>query len=189
MATQYGRRRFTVDEYHKMGEAGILPEDDRVELLDGEIVEMTPINVPHAVCVDRLNKLLNRSLPDEFVVRVQSPIFINELNEPQPDVAVLKPADYLRMPQHPGPSDLVLVIEVADSTLREDRGRKVPEYARAGIPEAWIVNIPKGVVEVYSEPVGGKYASIRRVARGEAITLKVLPEVTIAVGDFLGDAR
>src|SRR5438093_10057024 len=106
MATEYARRRFTVDEYHKMGEAGILSEDDRVELLDGEIVKMSPINVPHAVCVDLLNMLFGQKLAGRGIVRVQSPIFIDDLNEPQPDVVLLKPRDYLKRRQHPGPEDI-----------------------------------------------------------------------------------
>src|SRR5437870_3088480 len=151
MATEYARRRFTVDEYHKMGEAGILDEDDRVELLDGEIVQMSPINVPHAVCVDRLNMLFAPALVGRGIVRVQAPIYIDEINEPQPDVILLKLADYLsRQPQHPGPDDILLLIEVADSTVGADRRQKMPRYARAGIAEVWLVNIPKHAIEVYS---------------------------------------
>ena len=186
MATEYARRRFTVDEYHKMGEAGILDEDDRVELLEGEIVKMSPINVPHAVCVDLLNMLFGQKLAGRGIVRVQSPIFIDDLNEPQPDVVLLKPRDYLKRRQHPGPEDIMLLIEVADTTVLSDRRQKVPRYARAGIQEVWLVNIPKSVVEVYSDPADGKYRSIRRVGRGNAITPQALPDVTIAVDDFLG---
>jgi Uma2 family endonuclease len=185
MAMELQRYRFTVDEYHKMGKAGIFDEDDRVELIDGEIIEMSPINPPHAWCVDYLSMLLNRSLPEDFIVRVQNPIYVDDINEPQPDVAVLKPGDYLRREQHPGPDDMILVVEVADSTVRTDRTRKVPRYAQAGIPEVWLVNLPKKVVEVYSEPVGGKYQSIMRVGRGQTLTVKILPHVTIAVDAFL----
>src|SRR2546427_3902370 len=107
MATQYARRRFTVDEYHKMGEAGILSEDDRLELIDGEIVQMSPINVPHAVCVDRLTMLFAPLLVGRGIVRVQSPIFIDDLNEPQPDLILLKPRDYVKQRYHPGPEDIM----------------------------------------------------------------------------------
>ncbi len=189
MATEYAHWRFTVDEYHKMGAAGILGEDDRVELVDGKIVQMSPINISHAVCVDRLNKLLNRILPEEFTMRVQSPIFLDDINEPQPDVAVLRPGDYLNMAQHPGPADILLIIEVADSTVSSDRRQKMPRYARAGIPEAWIVNIPKGVVEVYSNPVDGKYESMQRVGRSGSITVETLPDISLRVDDFLGNLK
>lgn len=187
MATQYGRRRFTVDEYHKMGDAGILHEDDRVELRDGEIVEMTAINVPHAVCVGLLTMLFAPQVAGRALVWVQNPIYIDDINEPQPDVVLLQPNDYLARRRHPGPEDIMLVIEVADTTLTYDRREKIPRYARAGVVEAWIVNIPKGLVEVYSDPEAGKYRSIRRVGRGETIEPKSLPGITVAVSDFLGE--
>lgn len=186
MAIQYARKRFTVDEYHKMVKTGILSEDDRVELIDGEIVQMTPIKVPHAVCVDRLNKLLNRILPEEITVRVQSPILLGNVNEPEPDLAVLKPRDYLNMEQHPGPEDILLVIEVSGTTLNFDRRVKMPLYAQAGIPETWIVNIAKGVVEVYSNPVNGKYESIRTAGRADTVAPDMHPDVKLRVEDFLG---
>ncbi len=187
MATQhkYARRRFTVVEYHKMGEAGIITEDDRVELIDGEIVEMSPINPPHSVCVNRLNKLLNRHVPEELVVSVQNPIYLSEDSEPQPDIALLKPGEYISRTQHPGPEDVLLVVEVADTTVVSDQRQKIPRYAQAGIPEAWLVNIPKGVVEVYTDPGQGKYKQIKRVGPGESITPKLLPDVTLQVSDFL----
>ncbi len=116
MATEYARRRLTISEYHKMGEAGILGEDDRVELLDGEIVKMSPINVPHAVCVGQLTMLFASRLAGKGMVWVQNPIYIDDLNEPQPDVALLKLSDYLGRQQHPGPNDIMLLIEVADTT-------------------------------------------------------------------------
>lgn len=194
MATQYQyqyqqeqtRKHFTVDEYHKMGEAGILSEDDRLELIDGEIVQMSPINVPHQSCVDRLTMLFAPRLVGRGIVRVQGPILLDMENEPQPDVILLRQSDYAERQYHPQPEDILLVIEVADSTLRTDRRDKMPRYARAGISEAWIVNIPKKVVEIYSDPVDGKYTSVQRVGRGHTITPKALPDVTVQVDDFLG---
>lgn len=189
MAIQYARRRFTVDEYHKMGEAGIVSEDDRLELVDGEIVEMTPINVPHAVCVDLLTMLLSRRVPEGVIVRVQSPIYIDEINEPQPDLTVLKPRDYLGQRHHPGPEDILLVIEVSDTTVSFDVRQKVPRYAQAGIAETWIVNLPRNGLEVYTDPSGGKYMSTRKFGRGDVVTATTLPGVTIQVADFLGGPR
>src|SRR3954469_7674954 len=121
MATEFARRRFTVDDYHKMGDAGILTEDDRVELLDGEIVEMSPINIPHATCVGLLTMLFAPPLAGKGIVWVQNPIFIDNLNEPQPDLALLRLRDYLREERHPGSDDILLLIEVADATVRSDR--------------------------------------------------------------------
>jgi Uma2 family endonuclease len=186
MAMQPAPRRFTVNEYHKMGDAGILSEDDRVELIDGEIVEMSPINIPHATCVDLLNMIFAPLLAGRGVVRIQNPIFIDDINEPQPDVTLLKLRVYREQEQHPGPDDILLLIEVADATVRFDRVEKIPRYARAGIVEVWLVNIPKGIVEVYSDPVDGKFRSIQRVGKDDSITLKALPDLTVSVADFLG---
>lgn len=185
MAMELPRYRFTVDEYHKMGEAGILDEDARVELIDGEIIEMSPVHWPHIMCVDLLNKLLVVGVGDAALVRVQSPIYLDDGTEPQPDLTLLKPLDYIAMQQSGRPKDYLLVIEVSDSTVGNDRKYKVPRYARAGVPEVWIVNLPKKVVEVYSDPVGGKYQSIMRVGPGQTLTVKMLPHVTISVDAFL----
>lgn len=185
MAMELQRYRFTVDEYHKMGDAGIFTEDDRVELIDGEILKMSPINRPHAVCVDVLNMLLVPSVVGRAIVRVQGPIFVDEGSEPQPDLALLRPRDYLSLPQHAGPEDVLLVVEVAQSSVKSDRNRKMPLYARVGIPEVWLINLPKKVVEVYSDPKEGKYQSVEAVGPGQTLTVKMLPDVTIPVEAFL----
>lgn len=187
MAIQFARRRFTVEEYHKMGEVGILHEDDRVELIDGEIVELSPINRPHINCVDRLTRLFVRAVGDDVIVRGQSPVYLDEGNEPQPDLAILREPNEseVRMKHQGEPGNILLLIEVSESTVSTDRSRKVPRYARAGVPEVWIVNIPKKVVEVYVEPVDGKYTRIGRVGQGDTVTLTALPGVTLAVSDFL----
>ncbi|HYP39787.1 MAG TPA: Uma2 family endonuclease [Chloroflexia bacterium] len=185
MAMQQPRRRFTVDEYHRMGDAGILHEDDRVELVEGEIVVMSPINAPHLMCVNGLNKILSRSVPEELIVSVQNPIHINTVTELQPDLALITPPNSPDLKYYPGIQDILLVVEVADSTVTSDRRDKVPMYARAGIPEVWLVNIPKKVVEVYSDPAGGKYQSTMRVGRGQNLTVKMLPHVNIAIDAFL----
>ena len=134
MAIQLTRRRFTVDEYHRMAHAGVLSEDERVELIEGEIIDMTPIGVRHARCVDQLNLLLTGSLSKRARVRVQSPVRLNELNEPQPDVTLLKMRDYSQDHDHPGPQDILLLIEVSDSTLDYDRTEKLPLFARSWHP-------------------------------------------------------
>jgi Uma2 family endonuclease len=185
MAMELPRYRFTVDEYHRMGDAGILHEDDRVELIDGEIIKMSPVNRPHILCVDLLTRLLVIGVGDEALVRVQSPIRLDDATEPQPDLALMRPYEYLATLEREQPEDVLLVVEVAESTIRDDRNHKVPRYAQAGIPEVWLVNIPKKVVEVYSDPVEGKYQSIMRVGRGQTLTVKMLPHVNIAVGAFL----
>jgi Uma2 family endonuclease len=116
---------------------------------------------------------------------VQSPVYLDEATEPLPDLTVLKFKDYLHLGKHEQPEDICLIVEVADSSVRSDRNRKMPRYARAGIPEVWLVNIPRKVVEVYSDPVAGKYQNTERVGKGQTLTLKSFPDVTIAVDSFL----
>ena len=127
---QLTRWRFTVHDYHRMGEAGILQEDDRVELIEGELVQMTAIGTRHFSCVNRLNRLLVMNVRDEAVVSVQNPVRLNEYTEPQPDATVIRPRDYRE--SLPMPEDVLLLIEVSDTTLAYDRGVKLPLYARSG---------------------------------------------------------
>ena len=143
------RHRFTVEEYHKMGEAGIFGEDDRVELIDGEVVEMTPIGWRHANCVNDLNMLLVRFAGERYVVSVQNPLTISEHGEPQPDLVLLKRRPHGRLP---APGDVALVIEVSDTTLSYDRDVKLPRYGRAGLAEVWIVDLEGRRVELHSAP-------------------------------------
>ncbi len=135
MAAQVARRMFTTDEFHRMAAAGILSEDDRVELIDGEIVQMSPIGSPHASCVDRLTALFVRRFGRRAIIRVRNPIVLSRHSEPQPDLAVLKLRTDFYAEKHPGPSDVLLVVEVADTSADYDRLTKVALYARAGIPE------------------------------------------------------
>ncbi len=184
MALQVPRKRFTVQEYYRMAETGVLREDDRVELIEGEILEMAPIGVRHATCVDRLNKSLNRLLPDELIVRVQSPIHLGDYSEPEPDITLLKPRDYADAEEHPGPSDILLLIEVSDTTLGLDRRMKVPFYARAGIAEVWIVNLQQDAIEVHSHPGGNAYRKLRRFHSGQSIPISGVG-VALRVNDVI----
>ena len=157
--------RFTVDEYHKLADAGILEEDDRVELLDGEIILMSPVGYRHAKAVRRLNKIFVRGSGDRYEVDVQDPVVIGDYSEPQPDLLLLanEVDEYEGLPET---RHTYLVIEVADSTLRYDRGRKLKAYARAGIAELWIVNLKENTIEVYRDPSEETYTS-KRIARGQ----------------------
>ena len=178
------RRRFTVHDYHRMGEAGILHEDDRVELIEGEIVEMAAIGTRHFTCVNALNRLLVRGVGDEAIVSVQNPVRLDEHTEPQPDLTVLRTRDYRR--SLPGPGDVLLLIEVSDTTLPYDRGVKLPLYARAGIPEVWIVDLAGETVERHTDPSGNGYRRIERARRGETIESAALPELSFRVDAVLG---
>src|SRR5438552_12280642 len=135
------RRRFTVEEYHRMAEAGILSEDDRVELIEGEIVQMSPIGPRHSACVDRLNALFTSRLRRRAIVRVQNPIVLSRWTEPQPDLTLLRPRADFYAERHPGPADVLLAVEVAETSGVYDRGTKLALYARARIPEVWLVDV------------------------------------------------
>jgi Uma2 family endonuclease len=164
---QVTRWRFTVHDYHRMGEAGILHEDDRVELIEGEVVEMAAIGTRHFTCVNRLNRLLVMSVGDAAIVSVQNPVRLDEHTEPQPDLTVIRPRDYSE--SLPVPEDVLLLIEVSDTILAYDRGVKLPLYARAGIGEVWIVNLPTETIEQYTDPSGDSYRHAELKRRGQTL--------------------
>lgn len=176
--------RFTADEYHRMAEVGILNEDDPVELIDGEIVRMSPIGGRHVTCVSDLAQFLFRNLGDDVKVNVESPVRFGEHWEPEPDFAVIRRRDY--GDTLPIPEDVLLLIEVADSSLAYDRGVKLRLYARVGIPESWLVNLPEHTVERHSDPADGRYRAVRIFARGETVDSTVVPGLAIRLDDVLG---
>jgi Uma2 family endonuclease len=178
------RRRFTVEDYHRMAEAGILHEDDRVELIEGEVVEMTPIGGRHASCVAELTWLLSRQIGDELRLGVQNPVRLGEHREPQPDLAVIRARDYRG--SLPGAEDVMLLFEVADTSLSYDREVKLPLYARAGIAEVWLVDLSEEVVERHTEPSGGGYRLVRRAGREETLESAALPGLVLSVDAVLG---
>ena len=174
-------RLFDVDEYYAMSEAGILKPDERVELIDGEIIPMSPIGDRHAYSVDELNESLLTQLRGRARVRCQNPVRLDRDREIQPDIAILRLRDDSYFSGHPGPDDVLLLIEVSDSTLDYDRDVKLPMYAAAGIPETWIANIPDRQVEAYSEPSGGEYRDRRVFDQGESVRPLAFPDVSIPV--------
>lgn len=185
MSTEPTRRPFTVFEFEQMGRAGIFAEDDRVELLDGDIVTMSPIGDRHAACVKRLNARLGASFRDQLIVSVQDPIRLDDFSTPQPDVALLVSRDDFYSEEPPKPADVLLVVEVADSSLAFDMRVKVPLYARAGIPEVWVVDVNVGAVTVFTEPRRGVYAR-ESVVRGDArLVSPVLGDVVLLAKDVL----
>jgi Uma2 family endonuclease len=181
---EIARRRFTAREYHRMGEAGILHEDDRVELIEGEIVEMAAIGTRHFACVNGLTRLLVRGVGDAAIVSVQNPVRLDEHTEPQPDLTVLRVRDYRE--SLPMPGDVLLLIEVSDTTLAYDRGVKLPLYARSGIPEVWIVDLAGEVIERNTDPSGDSYRRVEQAQRGEALAPLALPGLSLRVDDMLG---
>jgi Uma2 family endonuclease len=182
MATQPEPHRFTVHEYHRMAEAGILTEDDRVELIDGEIVEMSPIGWHHILCLNRLNQQLSQYLGTDAFVSIQSSVQLAEDQELEPDLAVLS-RDYEG--HIPRPEDVILLMEVADTSLSYDRGRKLLIYAQAGIPEAWIVDLQGEALERHTDPAGGAYRTTMRVGRGREITSLAVPGLVLRVDEVM----
>ncbi|MDQ2785314.1 MAG: Uma2 family endonuclease [Chloroflexota bacterium] len=185
MSTAIERYQFTVADYERMGEIGILTEDDRVELIAGEIVRMSPIGRRHVQAVNRLGHLLYAVVGSDLTVSTQNPIQIGLRDEPQPDLAVLR-----------GPGKglvdaaaVLLVIEVADSSREYDRTTKLPCYAAAGIPEAWLVDLVNGVIERYSEPRNRNYRVAMFAHVGESLTSTVLPALTIPADLVLDSAE
>lgn len=176
---------FTVESYQRLAELGVLREDDRVELIHGQVVEMTPIGDRHAGCVRRLHDLFADQALEVAIIDVQNPVVLGASEAPQPDLAVLKRrAD--RYPQHPRGRDILLVIEVADTSLAYDRDVKIPLYARAGIPEAWLVDLVADAISIYRGPGPEGYSDIVTVARGETLRPLLLPGVAIAADVVLG---
>jgi Uma2 family endonuclease len=177
------RHRFTAEEYHRMAEVGLLREDARVELIGGEILDMSPIGWRHAECVNRLNKTLVRLVGDYYAVNVQNPISLGESDEPQPDLALVKEDPNRR--RLPGPEDVVLVVEVSDTTLAYDKNVKLPLYAGVGIPESWIVDLQDRKVEVHTNPGPDGYLRVYEVVPGEQIRAATIEDLLLPVDGIL----
>jgi len=186
MRTQVARRLFTTDEFHQMAAAGILAEDDRVELIEGEIVRMSPIGTRHASCIDRLTSLFARRLGTRAIVRVQNPIVLSRRTEPQPDLSILRSREDFYAERHPRPTDVLLVVEVVDTSEEYDRETKLPLYARAGIPEVWMVDVVQGTVEVFRRPALRVYHERRELRRGQRVSPGAFPRTAFRVGEILG---
>jgi Uma2 family endonuclease len=182
MVTEIVRFRFTTDEYEQMIAAGILTEEDRVELIEGEIIEMRPIGDDHVFAVNNLTEMLVRRLAGQAVVSIQNPIRLSGRSRPQPDIALWRPAKRRSLP---GPDDILLLIEVADSTLAFDRDVKLPLYARAGIVEVWIVNLIDKRIEVYRQPAEGGYRSVEFAGQDEVVSPLSFPGVELSVEAIL----
>lgn len=179
------RRPFTADEYFAMFHAGILTEDDRVELLDGEIVLKPVANPRHGGSVSRLTQIFVLRLAGQAVISPQNTIRLSKMSAPEPDIAVLAWREDFYTTKHAVPDDVLLAIEVADTTVRDDRRVKVPLYARARLREVWLVEINGRFVEVWRDPWRGRYRTVRRAGPGETVAALAFPDFEIAVDDIL----
>ncbi len=194
------RRPFTVDEYYKMARAGILKEDERLELIDGDIliksdhaqiydgdkVMMSPIGSPHGGCLKTLTMIFAAALGPRAMLSVQDPLRRANRSEPPPDFMLLKPREDRYTKSHPGPSDVLLLVEIMASSARTDRKRKLARYARAEIAEVWLVDLKGGQIEVYRQPVDGVYAVKIERRSGENVSPLAFPDVVLAVDAILG---
>jgi Uma2 family endonuclease len=176
------RHRLSVADYHRLADAGILGEDDRVELLEGQLIAMSPVGTRHALAIDALTDLLSHALIPPARLRVHNPVVLDHGSEPQPDIAVVRRPWRGYPGEHPGAEDTLLLVEVADSSLAFDQGAKRTLYARAGIREFWIVDLTTDVVHVHRGPIGDSYTVIERLAADATLTIDALPNVTIPAG-------
>jgi Uma2 family endonuclease len=188
MRAEATKRLFTVDEYYKMAEVGILRDNIRTELINGEIIEMSPMGARHASAVSRLNELLVPVLKGKAQLRPQLPLRLNDYNEPEPDLCFVKPRRDHYGRKHPGSGDTLLAIEVSDSSLKYDRDVKSGLYATTRISEFWIVHLAGDVLLVFREPSKGGYKISLTFHRGETVSPLAFPEIEIAVADLLGPA-
>jgi hypothetical protein len=179
------KHRFSTDDYHRMAEAGVLRPDTRVELLNGQIIDRSPIGPFHGGVVNRLIRLFNTGSGGRWLVSAQNLIRLDDYSEPEPDLMLLKPepGDYTR--HHPGPNDVYLLLEVSDTTLAFDRGEKLSAYGRAGIPEVWIVNLVDETIAVHREPHFTGYGSCKVLRAGDHASPARFPDAKVDVAVLL----
>ena len=175
------RHRITAEEYFRMGETGVLAPDARVELIEGELIDMAPIGPPHAGTVECLVDLLRRALADRAMVRTQQPSVVNKYSVPQPDITIVTRRDDYYRRAHPEPGDMLLAVEVADSTLKFDRDVKSAMYARSGVRELWVVDVAAQQILRLASPQNGLYAETATLAPGESIGVGAFPDIRIEV--------
>ncbi len=178
--------KFTIEQYHKMAEVGILHEEDRVELIKGEIIEMSPIGVKHAATVNRLNQLLQQKLGQRIIVSIQNPIKLTDTSEPQPDVTLLKSRHDFYETKIPTPEDIFLQVEVADKSLNYDRDVKIPLYAENKVMEVWLIDINNQSIRVYRQPQNNSYQDIHIVTKGQNIYPQAFPDTIITLDEIFG---
>ncbi len=178
-------RKFTVDEYMQMVDIGVLGKEDRVELVDGVILEMAPVGRPHELRVNRLVRLFIHAVPENVEVNIQGTIRLNDLSGPEPDIALLTPQASMDVVNIPDSEGIILVVEVAGSSLQRDRGEKARRYAESGIPELWIFMLESDEIEVSRQPTPDGYADVQVYRRGDTLTIQELPGILFRVDDLL----
>jgi Uma2 family endonuclease len=186
MRMETSRKRFTVDEYYRMADVGILAAGDRVELIDGEIIQMNPIGTRHLGCVNATNAVFFDAFQGRAVISGQNPVQLSDFTEPQPDIVLLKPRNDFYRGKHPEAADALLVVEVSDTTLGYDRDVKLSHYAAAGVPEVWIEDLNGDRILVFRDPVHAVYQVRLVLSRDDSISVQAFPDTAFTVSDFLG---
>ena len=179
------RHRLTVAQYQRMGEAGVLGPDDRVELIEGELVDMAPMKSRHASVVGRLVDACSRMPAGRALVWCQLPLHLDDHSEPEPDLMLLRPRDDFYATAHPVPADVLLLVEVSESTARYDREIKVPLYARHGVPEVWVVDLDERTLRIYGAPLAGAYTRVSATTTPGVLAPALLPELRIDLAPLL----
>ena len=179
------RLRFSVDEYYKMIELGMLKDYEKAEIIDGELIQKMTIGDKHAAVVNKLTRLFVKNVSDDILVSVQNPLRLSDFNEPEPDLVLADLTKYDGN-RHPRPEEVILLVEVSDSTLKYDRDFKIPLYAEAGIPEVWIINLPNNIIEIHQKPSIGLYQLVKIFQSDEIANSEKLPDLLIPVKDILG---
>jgi Uma2 family endonuclease len=185
MDAEIKRRRFTVDDCYKMVEAGILREDERVELIRGEIIQMSPIGTRHAAAVDRGNRAFVRLAGDGAIVRIQSTTVLDEFCAPEPDIALLRPREDFYVHKHPAGPDILLIVEIADSSLEYDTSVKVEIYSILGVQEYWVADLRNNRLLAYSDSKGDGYLTVREFHRGDVLAPLLLPDCQLSIDILL----
>lgn len=186
MSAELARLKFNIHDVERMVKAGMFAGNERVELIEGELIQMAPQGSYHIGSINRLAAILIPQLLGKAVVSVQNAVIINDVNEPQPDISLLRFRDDYYSNAKARPEDIFLLIEVSDSTVTYDRKVKVPLYARNGVAEVWVVNLPKKIVEVYSHLENGKYKVVKKLEFGETLSPKLIPSLKIKVAEIIG---
>lgn len=185
MEIEATRRLFNVEEYHRMAEVGVLAPDDRVELIEGEVLRMSPMGRLHAACLMRINRILTLAFSGRLVVAPQLPLRLDDYSEPEPDLMLLAWRDDFYASSAPRARDTVLVVEISDTTLDFDRGVKLPRYAASGVCEVWILDLDSNLLRTYGAPSGGSYAVTRALTSGARVSIAAFPELEFEVDDLL----
>lgn len=186
MSAELTRMKFNIHDVERMVKAGMFAGNERVELIEGELIQMAPQGNNHISSIIRLTSFLTSRAGENVLVSVQNAVIINDINEPQPDISLLRFRDDYYSTAKAKPEDILLLIEVSDSTVTYDRKVKVPLYARNGVAEVWVVNLPKKIVEVYSHLENGKYKVVKKLERGETLSPKLIPLLKIKVDEIIG---